>query len=53
LVYVEWFTPFRTADPVTGMYIVTKSSRNHRAYGQIIEAHRLVRNCHLMPKSGR
>ncbi|PSR97599.1 hypothetical protein PHLCEN_2v4306, partial [Hermanssonia centrifuga] len=41
LVYVEWFTPFRTPDLLTGMHIVSRSTRMHHVYGEIIEAHRL------------
>ncbi|PSR97570.1 hypothetical protein PHLCEN_2v4309 [Hermanssonia centrifuga] len=52
LVYVEWFTPFRMPDLWTGMHIVSHSTRMHHIYGEIIEAHRLVRNCHLMAKCG-
>ncbi len=53
LVYVEWFTPFRAADPASGMHIISRSTRMHSPYAEIIEADRLVRSCHLMPKCGR
>ena len=53
LVYLEWCTPFRERDSLTGFFTVTKSSRMHRVHAEIVEASRLVRNCHLMPKFGR
>ena len=53
LAYVEWYTPFGTPDPATGLHTVKKSSRNRRVYGEIIEVDRIVRNCHVMPKYGR
>lgn len=52
LAYVEWYTPFGTPDPATGLHTVKKSSRNRRVYGEIIEVDRIVRNCHVMPKYG-
>lgn len=53
LAYVEWMTPFRPPDALTGMYTVSRSSRMHHAYAEIIEADCIVRNCHLLPKHGR
>ncbi|KAK0443004.1 hypothetical protein EV421DRAFT_1677906, partial [Armillaria borealis] len=52
LAYVEWFTPFSTPDLHTGLYTLTRSTRQHKVYAQIIEANRIVRNCHLQPKYG-
>ncbi|KAJ3487621.1 hypothetical protein NLI96_g3382 [Meripilus lineatus] len=53
LAYVEWFTPLRSQDPVTGMYIVSRSTRAHAPYAEVIEANCIVRNLHLSPKFGR
>ncbi|KAI0690630.1 hypothetical protein BC835DRAFT_1280656 [Cytidiella melzeri] len=53
LVYLEWFTPFHTPDTVTGLHIITRSTRRHLPYGEIVEADRIVRNCYLQPKCGR
>ncbi|RDB24482.1 hypothetical protein Hypma_008517 [Hypsizygus marmoreus] len=53
LAYVEWFTPFNTVDPITGLYTVKPSTRNRHVYGEIISIDRIVRNCHLLPKFGR
>ena len=51
--YVEWLTPFHSLDPATGMYVVSRSTRMHRPYAEIVEASRLVRNCYLQPVCGR
>lgn len=53
LAYVEWFTPFGAKDSLTDMYTVTRSSRNHHVYAEIIYADRIVRNVHLVPKFGK
>lgn len=52
LAYVEWFTSFRKPDAITGMYMVSRSTRSHHVYGQVIEVSRIVRSCHLLPKHG-
>ncbi|KAJ7447660.1 hypothetical protein FB451DRAFT_1535820, partial [Mycena latifolia] len=53
LAYVEWYTPFSTPDPVTGLFTLKRSTRNNHVYGEIIGVDRIVRNCHLLPKFGR
>ncbi|KAJ7076071.1 hypothetical protein B0H15DRAFT_791005 [Mycena belliarum] len=53
LAYVEWYTPFGTPDPVTGLFTLRRSTRNNHVYGEIIGIDRIVRNCHLLPKFGR
>lgn len=50
LAYIEWFTPFHSYDAATEMFTVSRSTRNHRAYGEVVEADRIARNCHLVPK---
>lgn len=50
LAYVEWFTPFHTRDVATNMFVVSRSTRRHQTYGEVVEADRIVRSCHLMPK---
>ncbi|KAK0183857.1 hypothetical protein F5146DRAFT_1106274 [Armillaria mellea] len=52
LVYVEWFTPFLTPDPHTGLYTLTWSTCQHQVYVQVIEASRIIQNCHLQLKYG-
>jgi len=53
LAYVEWFTPLRTKDPVTGMYLINRSTRSGRRNAEIVSATRIVRACHLIAKCGR
>ncbi|KAH7907715.1 hypothetical protein BJ138DRAFT_1014064 [Hygrophoropsis aurantiaca] len=53
LAYVEWFTPFSSPDSTSGLYSISRSTRMHQPYAEIIEVTRLVRGCHLIPKFGR
>ncbi|KAH7907825.1 hypothetical protein BJ138DRAFT_1013929 [Hygrophoropsis aurantiaca] len=53
LAYIEWFTPFSPPDTTSGLYSVSRSTRMHQPYAEIIEVNRLVRGCHLIPKFGR
>ncbi|KIY51096.1 hypothetical protein FISHEDRAFT_38360, partial [Fistulina hepatica ATCC 64428] len=52
LAYVEWFTPFASPDPVSGLCSVKPSTRQRHAYGEIIDVARIVRNCILIPSYG-
>ncbi|KAK0493965.1 hypothetical protein EDD18DRAFT_1008983, partial [Armillaria luteobubalina] len=50
LVYVEWFTPFRSPDLIMGFYHISKLMRQGgHPYAEVIEADWLVRNCYLNP----
>ncbi|KAJ6613019.1 hypothetical protein B0H10DRAFT_1687227, partial [Mycena sp. CBHHK59/15] len=49
LAYIEWFTPLRTPDPLDGYYHLTRSSRQHGPYAEIITVDRIVRNVMLIP----
>ncbi|EJF55614.1 hypothetical protein DICSQDRAFT_73320 [Dichomitus squalens LYAD-421 SS1] len=51
--FVEWFTPFRTQDPDTGMFQVSYSTRNHRRRVSMIPITHIVRSCYLIPKWGK
>jgi hypothetical protein len=53
LMYIEWFTPLGIPDPLTGMHIVTRSTRQHRRNADIVPATRILRGCHLIGKCGR
>lgn len=53
LAYVEWFTPLGNPDPITGMYLIKRSTRAHRRNAEIISADRIVRSCHLLGKASR
>ncbi|GLB43865.1 putative zn-finger domain-containing protein [Lyophyllum shimeji] len=50
LAYVEWFTSLGTPDRLTGMHLVTPSTRRHRRNVAVVPVDRLVRGCHLMGK---
>ncbi|KAJ7195819.1 hypothetical protein GGX14DRAFT_376655 [Mycena pura] len=50
LAYIEWFTPLRTPDTLDGYYHLTRSSRRHGPYAEIISADRIVRNAMLIPQ---
>jgi hypothetical protein len=50
LAYVEWFTPLRTPDPLNGYYHLTRSTRQHGPYAEIITADRIVRSVMLIPQ---
>ncbi|THG94839.1 hypothetical protein EW026_g6707 [Hermanssonia centrifuga] len=41
LVYLEWFTPFHAVDHATGLFTVSRSTRMHQVYGEVVEADRL------------
>lgn len=53
LAYIEWFTPFHRVDTSTGLYVLSRSTRMHHPYGELVPVDRIVRNCHLIPKFGR
>ncbi|KAJ7582127.1 hypothetical protein C8J56DRAFT_1015707 [Mycena floridula] len=53
MAYVEWFTPFSSVDPISGLYTVSPSTRMRAVYGEIITVDRIVRNCHLVLKFGK
>ncbi|KAJ7699003.1 hypothetical protein B0H17DRAFT_1158261 [Mycena rosella] len=51
LAYIEWFTPLRTPDTLDGYYHLTRSTRRHGPYAEIITADRIVRNAMLIPQN--
>ncbi|KAJ7140080.1 hypothetical protein C8R43DRAFT_892953, partial [Mycena crocata] len=50
LAYIEWFTPFRRPDNLDGFYHLTRSSRHHGPYAEIVTADRIVRSVMLIPQ---
>ncbi|KAI6010391.1 hypothetical protein BKA83DRAFT_4068620 [Pisolithus microcarpus] len=52
LAYVEWFTALHRRDPVTGLYVVTHSTRNRRPNVSVVSIDRFVRACHLQASGG-
>ncbi|TFY52652.1 hypothetical protein EVJ58_g9893 [Rhodofomes roseus] len=53
LAYVEWYTPLRRKDPGTGLYLVSRSTRNGKPNASIVSIDQIRRAAHLVPKSGR
>ncbi|KAI6009336.1 hypothetical protein BKA83DRAFT_4467974 [Pisolithus microcarpus] len=53
LVYVEWFTALRCKDQVSGLYMVSHSTRHHHPNASIISTDRIVRACHLQARCGK
>ena len=52
LAYIEWFTPFRAPHPDTGLFPVSRSSRNNGPVSEIIPLNSIVCSCHLIPRFG-
>ncbi|KAG1816422.1 uncharacterized protein BJ212DRAFT_1446949 [Suillus subaureus] len=52
LAYIEWFTPFRTPDPSSGMRLVLCSTCHCCCNAAVIHVDNIVRPCHLIPKMG-
>ncbi|EIM79626.1 uncharacterized protein STEHIDRAFT_69183 [Stereum hirsutum FP-91666 SS1] len=50
LAYVQWFTPLREADPISGMHIVSRSTRQHQRFATVIPITEIARSCLLTPK---
>lgn len=54
LAYIEWFTPLRNLDTITGYYHIARSMRSKRGvngpYAEIVSVDRIVRNCMLIPR---
>ncbi|KAI0764181.1 hypothetical protein BD413DRAFT_440868, partial [Trametes elegans] len=53
LVYINWFRPFQTPDPVTGLPPTSHSTQAHKCNASIISAGNIVYSCHLIPKFGQ
>ena len=53
LAYIEWFTPLGRSDPNTGLYSITRSTRQGQRNAEVVSVDRIVRGCHLMARSGQ
>ncbi|KIM66670.1 hypothetical protein SCLCIDRAFT_1149740 [Scleroderma citrinum Foug A] len=53
LAYVEWFTSLRHRDPISGQFIVSRSTRNHQRNVSVISADRFTCPFHLQAQCGR
>ncbi|KAJ7483021.1 hypothetical protein B0H11DRAFT_1669944, partial [Mycena galericulata] len=49
LAYIEWFTPFSRPEAGSDLFVVRRSTRQHRPYAEIIDLDRIARNCFLVP----
>jgi len=49
LVYIKWFTLLHHHDPVSGQFVVTRSTHNHQRNMSVISADRFTHPCHLQP----
>ena len=52
LAYVEWFTPFRAPHPDSGLFPVSRASRNNGPVSEIILLNSNVSSCYLIPRFG-
>ena len=52
LAYVELFTPFRAPHPDSGLFPVSRASRNNASVSEIIPLDSIVSSCHLIPRFG-
>ncbi|KAJ7369106.1 hypothetical protein DFH08DRAFT_649793, partial [Mycena albidolilacea] len=52
LAYIEWFTPLNKPDPVSGMFTMHRSTRNHICNSTVISVEHIVCACHLMARCG-
>ena len=54
LAYVDWFTPFRSPHPDTGLFPVSRTSQNNGLgpISEIVPLHSIVSSCHLIPRFG-
>ncbi|KAH9839785.1 uncharacterized protein C8Q71DRAFT_703179 [Rhodofomes roseus] len=54
LAYVEWYTPLRRLDPATGLYVISRSTRNGgKPNASVVTIDKIRRACHLIPKHGK
>ena len=52
LAYVDWFTPFRGPQPDSGLFSVSRTSRNNGPISEIIPLNSILSSCHLIPRFG-
>jgi len=52
LAYIELFTPFRAPHPDSGLFPITRSSRNNGPVSEIIPLDSIISSCHLIPRFG-
>ena len=52
LAYIEWFTRLGSPDDITGLYSVTRSTRQGQQNAEVVSVDRIIRGCHLIPRFG-
>ncbi|KAF8970183.1 hypothetical protein BDZ97DRAFT_1652882, partial [Flammula alnicola] len=52
LAYIEWFTTFRAPHADSGLFPLTRASRNNGPITEIIPLDSIVSSCHLIPRFG-
>ena len=52
LAYIEWFTPFRAPHLDSGLFSVTRASRNNGPDSEVIPLDSIISSCHLIPRFG-
>ncbi|KAI9065669.1 hypothetical protein FKP32DRAFT_1567403 [Trametes sanguinea] len=53
LVYVHWFRPFHTTDPIAGLPSTSHSTRFCKRNATVVLLRDILRTCHLVPKFGQ
>jgi hypothetical protein len=53
LAYIEWFTPLGRPDASTGIYSITRSTRQTRRNSAIVSVDNILRGCHLIARYPR
>jgi hypothetical protein len=53
LAYIEWFTQLGRFDANTGLYSITRSTRQGQRNAEVVAIDRIVRGCHLMARCGQ
>ncbi|KIM66100.1 hypothetical protein SCLCIDRAFT_111638, partial [Scleroderma citrinum Foug A] len=48
-----WFTLLCRRDPISGHFIVSRLTRNHRRNASVISVDQIARPCHLQAQCGR
>ena len=52
LAYIDWFTPFRAPHPDSGLFPVSRTSRNNAPISEIIPLDSILSSCHIIPRFG-
>ncbi|KAI6117946.1 hypothetical protein F5141DRAFT_984796, partial [Pisolithus sp. B1] len=53
LAYVKWFTVLQWCNPVSSLYVITCSTRNHHCNVCVISTDHIFCPCHLQVWCGR